>query len=195
MTANSYSVIQLVTARSNITVAGCTAVVIVALMALNSPVHASDAQALPVQDAATLGKTCTEIVGAAKGTTLYDGCVSSLSQTARSQRQAAMLARNADDCSRTGLRSGTASFATCILQRRDTHVATHAGQRAVASVSISSVPAGLLHKPFIESTPAIRQRKEEYACAQLGLSPDGEAFGQCVADLGAALDPLLQPLG
>ena len=40
---------------------------------------------------------------------------------------------------------------------------------------------------YTESRPAERRRKEEYACARLGIAPGTVGFGQCVAGLDSAL--------
>ncbi|MDE2135694.1 MAG: hypothetical protein KGM97_04230 [Alphaproteobacteria bacterium] len=168
-----------------------------ALMALGKPVHAADMQALPAQDAAIVRETCIDIVGAEKGTALYQGCTDSLSQTVRSQRRAATLSRSSNDCEKAGPKHDTAAFSTCVLRDRDAYISAHDRQLAAAVISKTpvDVPTELLGRSFIESTPASRHRKKEYACAQLGLSPDSDSFGQCVADLEAALDPLLRPSG
>jgi hypothetical protein len=44
-------------------------------------------------------------------------------------------------------------------------------------------------KGYFDVSNSVHWRREQYSCAQLGLTPGTGAFGQCVASLEGALMP------
>jgi hypothetical protein len=44
-------------------------------------------------------------------------------------------------------------------------------------------------KGYFDVNNTVHWRREQYSCAQLGLTPGTGAFGQCVASLDAAMLP------
>ncbi len=79
----------------------------------------------------------------------------------------------------------TPEFAACVLDRKNV-----LSQPGSAIEGVDSGPASksdAAQRSYLSSNAEERRRKEEYACAQLGLAPGRASFGQCVAQLDAAL--------
>jgi hypothetical protein len=137
------------------------------------------------QQSSLVDQTCAQVLGLQRGQTYFAGCQASLSNilAARNEGQA-ISAANAI-CSQQGLVEGTAAFSTCVLGT--SKPAPAAPERlAIASTGGAETEAG---KSFYEVPPHVRWNRERYACAQLGVSPGGALFGQCVASLESAFLP------
>ncbi len=120
----------------------------------------------------------------------YQGCIASLSDAV--QRNAdALAARHAHTaCAAKGLREETPEFAMCVLDsanRADEATPTSAGNSGAQAVE---QPVG----SYFYASGREMRRREQVACAQLGLDPVGEEFDRCVKDLKATFWTLDNPL-
>jgi len=144
--------------------------------------------ALSAAGASYVRAVCNTVLQAGVGTSENAACSASLTQTVQYQIEAVALASASAAC-RTS--SSAASFSICLLDRRG----SAATAPILGDVAAIAHPARLSLTSFGSSAFEERRRKEEYACAALGLSPDGLAFTQCVADLGSAMDAVESPMG
>jgi hypothetical protein len=120
----------------------------------------------------------------------YQGCIASLSDSI--QRSAdALAARHAHTaCAAKGLKEDTPEFAMCVLDS-----ANRADEPAPAAAS--STGAQGTEQPvgsYFYASGREMRRREQVACAQLGLDPVGEEFDRCVKDLKATFFVLDNPL-
>jgi len=84
------------------------------------------------------------------------------------------------------IRPGFVPFDACVESLSETlklKSASLASKGTEASYA-TSIPE---QTSYSASNPAERRRKEEYACARLGIVPGAAGFGQCVAELDSAL--------
>ena len=90
------------------------------------------------------------------------------------------------------IRQGFVPFDACVeslsqtLEKKNTNVMV--SQETDATYAINQPQ----QTSYSESRPAERRRKEEYACARLGIAPEAVGFGQCVAELDSALRSMEQ---
>jgi hypothetical protein len=115
--------------------------------------------------------------------------VQSLSDTMgdADSRDAFSQARSA--CLHRGLSPATPALATCTLGVAETSSATSSDlppDRTVAP------PGGT--RSYFAVSPGTAFRREQLACAELGLDPTGGAFSSCAAGLHAALAAADNPM-
>jgi hypothetical protein len=148
--------------------------------------EADRAMRLSTEQTRQVDATCADTMRIRAGTVQYDACVDSLSQVITNRMDAALLAKNYNDCVQDGHKDGTADFALCVLDRKAQRADTinpDTGFFAEANREASEVRQA----SFVGSRFDERRRREETACAQLGLVPGRTTFGQCVADLDVSL--------
>jgi hypothetical protein len=112
----------------------------------------------------------------------YQGCIASLSTSLQSVNDAHTAALVDEDCRAKGFRSESPELAECVLQRINTKSAPVAQDLSARPVSdrIARESVG----SFLGFTsPGETARREQLACAQLGLNPAYGAFANCVKDL------------
>jgi hypothetical protein len=108
----------------------------------------------------------------------YQGCVASLSGSLRSVDQSYGLAQADRDCRGRGLASGGPDLAQCVLETQ------RAGAlRAPTMTAVSDERVQVAPRSFYSAGPHEESRREEMACARLGLNPVDLAFDNCVKDL------------
>lgn len=133
-------------------------------------------------ETALINTTCTKVMGLHSGESYYADCQDSLAHSL-ARRDAAYAMSAADDsCSRQGLKPGSSAFATCMLDRQPAKAAMPTLQ-PVAFASDVTRPG----VSYYSVTPSVQFQRKRYACAQLGLTPEGGLFGECVASLQGAL--------
>ncbi len=126
--------------------------------------------------------TCETVMRIRNGVDM-EACMRSLADTMVAQTEGEIVWRADADCARQGLPRGTAAFAMCVLNR----------ERAdPPSQNAAAIPPVLVYAPqstegYYNASFDTKRRREQYACAQLGISPVSPTFGQCVADLDASL--------
>lgn len=82
------------------------------------------------------------------------------------------------------IRPGFVPFDACVESLAQT-LDANAGRMAPRATATSNAMARPAETSYSESNPTERRRKEEYACAQLGI--EAGSFSQCIADLDSAL--------
>ncbi len=148
-----------------------------------APLTASSAPALTGDQAALVRATCDRVMGLAHSNYYLDQCVDSLSQSLARKVAADAMANGYEDCRAQGLSEGSAAFSTCMLDRRPR-------ARAAQPMTLAyDAGAPENARGYFDVNNSVHWRREQYSCAQLGLTPGGAAFGQCVASLDAALFP------
>jgi hypothetical protein len=162
-----------------------TAALLAPLVVACAPFSASSAPSLTPEQTSLVQATCDRVMGLAHSGVYRDECRESLSQSLARKVEAEAMAGAYVDCNRQGLSEGSAAFSACMLDRQSQ-------PRAVAVQTASLVydmNAPENAKGYFDVNNTVHWRREQYSCAQLGLTPGTGAFGQCVASLDAALLP------
>jgi hypothetical protein len=120
-------------------------------------------------------------------TSRYRGCVTSLSDS-MSTITANQANEQADrDCRAKGYTTGSSDLALCVLQ---TARATESAETAQpTSQPLPSASGSLFYASASE-----RRRREELACAAIGIEPTGDAFKACVSDLQRTFHAIDTPI-
>jgi hypothetical protein len=112
------------------------------------------------------------------GANHYQACVTVLSDQLQSV-SAVSLAGQADaDCRARGYAVGTPGLAECVLQSEQ----TRATSARVDAVAMDTTPRSHVGSMMLAS-PGETDRREQRACAALGLEPPYGAFANCVKDM------------
>ena len=135
-------------------------------------------------DHAEVASLCTSTIGLRPGVEQYDACLEALSASVRGVALGQALAASQADCLRQGLPPGGRALAQCELDRSR---ARAAGPQTMPVLSSGPTPPAVRVRSYWSASNAEVHRREETACAQLGLEPVGGAFAQCVASLDASL--------
>jgi len=104
----------------------------------------------------------------------------SLARAVARKAESARMAGSYVACRGQGLNEGTAAFSTCMLDR-----AAAVAAQPVKLVYDANTPENA--KSYFDVTNSVHWRREQYACAQIGLTPGTGAFAECAAGLQAAL--------
>jgi hypothetical protein len=115
-------------------------------------------------------------------TSRYRGCVTSLSDSVQrvGDQQANQQADRA--CRAKGYADGSPDLALCVLQSaRQTQSPEGAQQTPVSQQGAEAVPTA--SGSLFYASAHERRRREELACAAVGIEPTGAAFKACVNDL------------
>ncbi len=131
------------------------------------------------------GGICERIMGLAPGEKHYAACVESLSDTQSGVRRGAGFADARRECLARGLPAGSSALAGCELDMG------RSAQPAAVAVDAPIFP-GSARSYFLVSR-AVAARRDERACAALGLEPAGTPFADCVARLRGALSRASEP--
>jgi hypothetical protein len=157
------------------------AAVLPLLMGCASFAHADDLGTRSPQEMSLIDGTCTKVMGLHRGESYFAECQDSLAHSLVRRDNAYAMAAADDACSHQGLKPGSSDFATCMLDRQPA-VAAPALQ-PVALTSDAVEPG----RSYYSVAPSVQFQRKRYACAQLGLTPNGGLFGECVASLQGAL--------
>ncbi len=136
----------------------------------------------PSPQSAMLEATCSKVMRLTPGQAQFDGCVESLNDSFSLQAGNLAAARLYRQCLQTGLKPGTVELSRCMLDRGATAPGTPASFDAAFVKPADDNPDSYFSASF-----RVRRRREEYACAQLGLVPGSGPFGSCVAKLDSDL--------
>jgi hypothetical protein len=104
----------------------------------------------------------------------YQGCIVSLSSTLASRQAARGDLMAEHDCGARGLPDGSARRAECVLDARG---------RPAPWPPVAAEPSAARARPYWLASNPEKRRREERACAALGLSPAFPAFDSCVKGL------------
>jgi hypothetical protein len=164
---------------------GLIAAILAPLMVACAPFAASSAPALAPEQVSVVQATCDRVMGLAHGGVYRDLCRESLSRSLARKTEGEAMATSYSDCRHQGLSEGSAAFSTCMLDRQSPSHAPAA--QAVSLAYDASAPENA--KGYFDVSNTVHWRREQYSCAQLGLTPGTGAFGECVTSLDAAMLP------
>jgi len=117
-------------------------------------------------------------------TSHYRGCIVSLSDSLQNVADLQLTQQADADCRAKGLPAGSPDLALCVLNsvNRGARPATGQSTTTATAVPVSqNLPAA--SGSFFYASPHENVRREERACAALGLSPTQSAFRGCVKGL------------
>jgi hypothetical protein len=141
---------------------------------------------LPEGQLAQVNQVCSSIIRVRPGEEHFGNCVESLSASLSDLNQSRGLERARAECLSKGLVADSPQMSRCIVE-------TQAADPAVQPISD---PAGAGpgeaaqlggQKSYFEVSPAIAYRREQLACASLGIDPAARAFANCVSGLKMSL--------
>ena len=155
------------------------------LVAVFAPFAASSAPVLAPEQVSLVQATCDHVMGLAHSGVYRDLCRESLSQSLTRKIEREAMAASNSDCRQQGLTEGSAAFSACMLDRQSRPYAATTQTAGLAY----DVNAPENTKGYFDVNNTVHWRREQYSCAQLGLTPGTGAFGQCVVRLEAALQP------
>ena len=113
-------------------------------------------------------------------TSHYRGCVTSLSDSAL-DITASQASTQADaQCRSRGYANGSPDLALCVLENKD-RLRSAPGPDSIVANNTVALPAA--SGSFFYARPGDTRRREEVACAALGLEPSSGGFGACVKSL------------
>jgi hypothetical protein len=163
---------------------GFTIAFLIPFLVACAPFVASSAPVLTPQQTALVQTTCDRVMGLTHSGIYRDECRESLSQSMARKAEAESMAGAYSDCTGRNLHEGSSAFSSCMLDRQSRPV-------LATTVNDLSYDANLPEnaKGYFEVSNTVPWRREQYSCAQLGLTPGTGSFGQCVASLDAALMP------
>jgi hypothetical protein len=121
---------------------------------------------------------CRNVMGTEDGTATFAACAQSLSSALDARNQAAQTVSAREACLAKGLARGSVALSECELNR------------PAALTTAAVLPADPLPpKPhgFVGVGNEEIRRREQRACAYVGLDPQGAAFDGCVASLAQGL--------
>jgi hypothetical protein len=144
-------------------------------------------------------------------TSHYRGCIASLSDSLQNARDTAVVQQAEEQCRAKGLQPGSPDLALCVLQTANAHPepigspAAAAGQTSVGAGGAdrpigAGVPSGAGSEKltavgsYYFASPHETARREQFACAALGLSPAQPDFKTCVQQLSATFYAIDHPI-
>jgi hypothetical protein len=155
----------------------------VPLGASAAPPLSPEQRALGPDQRELVAATCDRVMGLSSGGIYRQQCMDSLARSVARKAEGAQMAGSSVACRGQGLHEGTAAFSTCMLdsQNRDTAMSAEPVKLAYDS----NTPEN--SESYFNVSNHVHWRREQYACAQIGLTPGMAAFGACTASLEAAL--------
>ena len=126
-------------------------------------------------------------------TSHYRGCVLSLSDSLQNVRDTEVVRQAEERCRAKGLLSGSPDLALCVLQTANAHPEPTESQSAAAG----QTPVGdklAATGSYYFASPGETARREQVACAALGLSPAEAGFKSCVQKLSATFYSIDHPI-
>lgn len=149
------------------------------------PPLSPDLRAIGQDQRGLVAEVCDRVMGLSRGGYYRSECMDSLARSSVAKAEGAQMAGNYSACHSRGLSEGTAAFSTCMLENRETYAAQSQEPQKIAYDWTTPENA----KSYFDVSNSVRWRREQYSCAQIGLTPGTGGFGQCVAGLEAALMP------
>jgi hypothetical protein len=125
-------------------------------------------------------------------TSHYRGCILSLSDSLQSVTDAEVTRQAEENCRAKGLEPGSPELALCVLRFVNSNPNPPPAQSAVPAAAITGlVPP---KRSFFTASPRETGRREQAACAALGLSPAQSTFKSCVKQLDNTLYSIDHPI-
>jgi hypothetical protein len=126
-------------------------------------------------------------------TSHYRGCIVSLSDSLQNVRDTEVVRQAEEQCRAKGLLSGSPELALCVLQTANEHPEPTESQSAAAGQTPGSEKLAAAGSYYFAS-PRETARREQVACAALGLSPADAEFKSCVQQLRATFYSIDHPI-
>jgi hypothetical protein len=125
-------------------------------------------------------------------TSRYRGCLTSLSDSVQNlgDLQAKQQADRA--CRAKGYADGSSDLALCVLQSAQAQGPLSAQQPAASQPRAEALPTA--SGSLFYASAHERRRREELACAAVGIEPVGDAFKACVNDLQNTFHAIDNPI-
>lgn len=154
-------------------------------------------QSVTPQQTAAIRATCSRVMRLRQGEAEFDGCVSDLSDTVAWEVRRARTTLAYGYCAASGLTRESPQFARCVLDREGAQKAAGmpAAGKAVPLNVADVKPADTDPDSYYSANFDIRHRREQYACAQMGLEPDSGPFVSCVNNIETDLFNIAHPPG
>ena len=157
----------------------------VPLGASAAPPLSPEQRALAPDQRELVAQTCDRVMGLSSGGIYRQECMDSLARSVAGKTETAHLVGSYQACRGQGLHEGTAAFSTCMLDSQ------------APGAAMSAEPVKLAYdwntpensKGYFDVNNRVHWRREQYACAQIGLTPGTGAFGECTTSLEGALMP------
>lgn len=140
-------------------------------------------RALAPDQRALVAEACDRVMGLSEGGIYRQNCMDSLARSLARKAGGAQMAGSYAACRGQGLQEGTAAFSTCMLDDRGAAMPA----QPVKLAYDANTPEN--SKSYFDVNNRVHWRREQYSCAQIGLTPGTAAFGQCTASLEGALLP------
>lgn len=146
-------------------------------------VFPSGAQNVSPKQTAAIEATCNKVMRLPPGAE-FGACVSSLSDSAAALKNAESANRAYDACEQAGLKRETPEFSRCVLDRENAQNGPNISTGPATKLDAAFIaPVDANQDSYFASSFSVRHRREQYACAQLGLEPNTGAFTSCVSNL------------
>jgi len=113
----------------------------------------------------------------------YQGCVASLSSSLQGVNGAHIAIQADQDCREKGLASGSPQLAECVLLSEGARRVAVAGPGTMARTQAGDRLERVSIRSYFDVGSREKTRREEFACARLGLNPAYGAFANCVKDM------------
>ena len=155
-----------------------------------APFQQVSAGSLSPEQTGLVEKTCTNVLGLKRGEAYFADCQDSLAHSLARKSQAQASVAAGDVCRRRGLAANSSAFAICVLDEQQ-NALLQTSTTPIEAVELAPAAAAALEsgKSYYNVSPEVQFQRQRYACAQLGLTPDGGLFGTCVASLTGAFMP------
>jgi hypothetical protein len=127
-------------------------------------------------------------------TSHYKGCIVSLSDSLQNVRDTEVVQQAEERCRAKGLLSGSPDLALCVLQTANAHPEPTESQAAAAGQTPVSEKFAAAAGSYYFASPHETARREQVACAALGLSPAETGFKSCVQQLSATFYSIDHPI-
>jgi hypothetical protein len=126
-------------------------------------------------------------------TSRYRGCVTSLSDSVQNADDSQVKQQADRACRAKGYAEGSPDLALCVLQTaRQNQVPENAQQTLVSQQGAEPLPTAT--GSLFYASAHERRRREEQACAAVGIEPTGDAFKACVNDLQRTFHAIDTPI-
>ena len=126
-------------------------------------------------------------------TSHYRGCLGSLSDSQQGALDTTVVQQAEDRCRAKGLQPGSPDLALCVLQSANEHPEPAPAQASATAQATSAEPTAAAGSFYFASASEVA-RREQVACAALGLSPAQAEFKDCVQQLRATFYAIDHPI-
>lgn len=123
-------------------------------------------------------------------TSHYRGCVTSLSDSIQKVADVEATEQADASCQAKGYQTGSSDLALCVLQAAD----ERRGNAETATATPISYHPETANGSFFYASGKELNRREQIACASLGLDPSNASFAECVKDLKDTLYAIDNPI-